>query len=223
MYSPTYFAVVALFGVFALWLATRIKRSGQKRTVRGLLSLVVVFALAIAGNLSDWPFGTPRDPQTPSSGEITEPAMASDGDSLRIGRLRIRLVDIDAPELHQCCRDAGGHLNKCGEISRDHLRGLIANRDVSCTWREVDQNDRALATCHAGDINLNARMVEDGEAIPYHRRHGANSWQASPRYHSEQARASSARRGLHGYADFEPPHILRANERQHQKPRISGC
>lgn len=223
MYSPTYFAVVALFGVFALWLATRLKRSGQKRTVRGLLSLAVVFALAIAANLSDWPLGAPRVQQTPSSGEITAPAVAVDGDSLRIGRLRIRLIDIDAPELHQCCKAAGGALVKCGEISREHLRRLIANRDVSCAWREVDQNDRALATCHAGGVNLNARMVEDGEAIPYHRRHGANSWQASPRYAPEHARASAARQGLHGYADYEPPHVLRANERQHHRPRIPGC
>ncbi|MFM1814400.1 MAG: hypothetical protein RLZ98_1095 [Pseudomonadota bacterium] len=167
---------------------------------------------------------TTRQPSgnAPASGSIAGRATAGDGDSLRIQSTRVRLVDIDALELDQCCRDRTGALIRCGEVSRAHLRRLIGGREVSCTWREADPNGRALATCTAVGENLNARMVEDGFAIQYYRR-SRGGWQPSPVYRAEAERARAASRGLHSYREMEPPHVLRANRRNGAPPRISGC
>ena len=45
----------------------------------------------------------------------------SDGDSLRSGKLRIRLFGIDAPEKNQQCTDADGAKWTCGETAQKAL------------------------------------------------------------------------------------------------------
>jgi endonuclease YncB( thermonuclease family) len=50
---------------------------------------------------------------TPALADITGPARVVDGDPLRVGDTKIRLVDIDAPERRQTCWRASGEF-RCG-------------------------------------------------------------------------------------------------------------
>jgi endonuclease YncB( thermonuclease family) len=72
----------------------------------------------------------------------------SDGDSFRIGGERYRLQDIDAPELHQMCKDAGGREWACGRRAREELRKLLS-RGVTCAPITRDRFGRLVATCEA--------------------------------------------------------------------------
>lgn len=94
-------------------------------------------------------------------------ATVIDGDTLVIDDTRIRLQGIDAPELHQNCTGADGHEWPCGFTSRKRLRQIIHGREVSCDPVDTDKYGRTVAVCHAGDTDLNARMVETGWAMAY--------------------------------------------------------
>ena len=63
------------------------------------------------------------------SGPVTV-TKVSDGDSLRSGKLRIRIFGIDAPELKQQCHDQNGSAWACGLAARQQLDELFAMWDV---------------------------------------------------------------------------------------------
>ena len=50
----------------------------------------------------------------PQEAPVTGRAMVADGDTLTVAGIRIRLIDIDAPELEQTCRDLRGDEWPCG-------------------------------------------------------------------------------------------------------------
>jgi len=125
-----------------------------------------------------------------------------DGDSLRpkAGGEDIRLHGIDAPELNQDCIDSSKRSYPCGRRARDHLRKLIAGREVSCRTMDVDRYNRTVAVCRAGETELNRQMVSDGWALAYR--------QHEHRYIGEEVAAQSARRGIWQGA-FERPELWR--------------
>jgi endonuclease YncB( thermonuclease family) len=110
-------------------------------------------------------------------------ARVNDGDTLSIGSERIRLYGIDAPELDQNCR-MDGEIYPCGRDARDALVRLLGNRALVCTGRQRDRYSRLLATCMAGEENVNRSMVVLGWAVAY----GA--------YESEERAARRAEAGL---------------------------
>lgn len=127
--------------------------------------------------------------------EISGNARVIDGDSLAIGDTEMRLHGIDAPEGHQTC-EVDGRTWRCGQAAAETLSMLVANRAISCRWRERDDYGRALATCYRDDMNINAMMVEVGMALAYRR--------YSSRYAAQEDTARSTRRGLWDAA-FEAP------------------
>jgi endonuclease YncB( thermonuclease family) len=90
----------------------------------------------------------------------------NDGDSVTLGKERIRLRGIDAPEFDQTCRKNGANY-PCGRRARESLSALIGARPVSCSGWERDKYDRLIATCTAGGADLNRGQVEAGWAIAY--------------------------------------------------------
>lgn len=93
---------------------------------------------------------------------------AVDGDTLRdnFGR-RIRLLDIDAPELAQTCKDKAGALWHCGRSARDALANLLQTNEIKCVLKGKDKYKRDLGTCFAnGELNINQDMVLHGWALP---------------------------------------------------------
>ena len=92
----------------------------------------------------------------------------SDGDSLRSGKLRIRLFGIDAPEKNQQCTNADGDKWACGEAAQKMLEALVAKAPyLQCDLIDTDRYGRAVMTCFAGKTDLGAALVRAGLALAY--------------------------------------------------------
>ena len=148
----------------------------------GLSSLFIALALAAAA----WSFLKP-------SGRLLEgQAHATDGDTIRIGENRLRLMGIDAPELRQTCVRAGRPYS-CGETAREVLIGMIQRGQVQCRSSGRDRYKRLLVRCTADGRDINAAMVEEGWAVSYGRD-----------YETEEARARRRSAGLWA-GEFDRP------------------
>ena len=97
---------------------------------------------------------------------ITGIAKIIDGDTIHIGKNKIRLHGIDAPEWNQSCT-INNKVWKCGEKSADTLKQLIDNQTVICEIKDIDQYKRYVAVCFSNTVNLNEQMVLNGWAIAY--------------------------------------------------------
>jgi endonuclease YncB( thermonuclease family) len=98
---------------------------------------------------------------------IAGPAEVSDGDTLVVGGLRVRLFGADAPESAQLCGTAGGGEWDCGAAATDRLRDLVEGETVTCAITERDLYGRVVAACAAGGRDLGAAMVGEGLAWAY--------------------------------------------------------
>lgn len=88
----------------------------------------------------------------------------TDGDSLRCGRERVRLLGIDAPELHRCPRDrrcAPGN----GGASKAALARAVGARKVNLQRVGKDRYGRTIAIVHVGRVNLSCAQLAAGQAI----------------------------------------------------------
>ena len=159
---------------------------------------IALDALAVIGLTGLILYGLDMVPGGNFSGNM----IAVDGDSLRpkAGGEDIRLHGIDAPELNQSCQDAGGQNYPCGRRARDHLRKLVAGRQVDCRTRDVDRYGRTVAVCTAGETDLNRQMVSDGWALAYR--------QHEHRYVRDEVAAQAARRGI-WQGTFDRPELWR--------------
>lgn len=129
---------------------------------------------------------------------VTGTARASDGDTLRLGGDRIRLLGIDAPELEQSCTDAGGHDWPCGRKAHEYLQRLLAGR-ISCSPDGHDKYGRILARCSVAGRDLGADLVAAGMAVSY------------PDYGAEEAAARADHRGV-WQGSFTQPRLWRQRQ-----------
>ncbi|ARQ02082.1 thermonuclease family protein [Pseudorhodoplanes sinuspersici] len=143
----------------------------------------------------------------PKPTAMTSPVTVIDGDSLRTGPETIRILNIDAPELHQSCRDEQGREWPCGRAARRRLAELTAKGDVACTSQGRDRFGRTLATCTAKGVDdIGAVMVREGLAVNF-------GGETGP-YASIEDDARIAKRGL-WRGSFERPQAWRdAHPRQ---------
>lgn len=93
----------------------------------------------------------------------------SDGDTLRVAGVKIRLWGIDAPEKAQQCQGGDGATYMCGEKSTMALTALIGGRPVECSHRDTDRYGRVVAQCSVAGADLGAMMVAAGQAVAYTR------------------------------------------------------
>jgi endonuclease YncB( thermonuclease family) len=123
---------------------------------------------------------------------------AVDGDSLTIGGERMRLLNIDAPELNQTCERAGKSWS-CGREAKAMLQNLAASVDMQCSGDDRDRYQRLLVVCRSGGLDINGAMVGSGMAVSY----GG--------YRDEEEQAKAERAGLWAGA-FEMPRNVRDHE-----------
>ncbi|MSU89422.1 thermonuclease family protein [Rhodobacteraceae bacterium 2CG4] len=90
-----------------------------------------------------------------------------DGDTFEMDGRRIRLLNIDAPEIGQTCRDAAGQAWRCGEAAANALRALVARGPVRCAADDVDLYGRDLAHCTAGGADIGGALVAQGLAVAF--------------------------------------------------------
>jgi endonuclease YncB( thermonuclease family) len=167
------------------------------RSPRHLIVWLVIIAVgaAVTQILKDWQDPTSSPPRQ-TADIVTGRARVVDGDSLEIGRTRIRLFGIDAPEGRQDCRDAQDKTYRCGTAARRELASLIGSRDVSCT--PVGQShDRRVAVCKVEGRDLSESMIRKGFAVEL-RQHSKG------RYAAAEREAREAKRGLWA-GSFERP------------------
>ena len=90
-----------------------------------------------------------------------------DGDSLEQGRLRIRLIDIDAPEFFQECYDENENVYECGKKASEVLESYVAG-GITCKKVGTDRYKRSLMECFdEKQENINKKMVLNGWAVAY--------------------------------------------------------
>ena len=127
-----------------------------------------------------------------------------DGDTLVIGREKIRLKNIDAPERKQTCV-CGGKKTKCGVKAKKTLSGFIEKRNVSCVSSERDIYGRLLAECFITvgkeKISLNTLMIREGMAIVISKH--------DETLLIEESNAIHAKKGVWGCEKFEMPSDFR--------------
>jgi endonuclease YncB( thermonuclease family) len=128
--------------------------------------------------------------------DLSGAARIVDGDTIWIGKTKIRLHGIDAPETRQECLGRDGGSYRCGEASTDSLRALVGSEPVLCEGDTYDRYKRLIAVCYSGTVNLNAELVRQGWALAYRR--------YSKDYISAEKEAQAAKRGMWA-GEFEPP------------------
>ena len=89
-----------------------------------------------------------------------------DGDTIHIGKNKIRLHGIDAPEIKQTCKIKDKIWN-CGIESSVNLKKLIGKKNIKCEVSDIDRYKRYIAECYLNNLNINQYMVRQGWAIAY--------------------------------------------------------
>ena len=89
---------------------------------------------------------------------VSGPAFIVDGDTITIQRIQIRLLGIDAPELH----------HPFGQVAKSALWQMCAGQTVNAEILEKDDHGRTVAVCRLDDgRDLSAEMVKLGLAIDW--------------------------------------------------------
>jgi endonuclease YncB( thermonuclease family) len=91
-------------------------------------------------------------------------AYVVDGDSLRCGAERLRLLGIDAPELHGCPRwrtCVSGN----GDASKASLRQAVRQGAIRYRFVTRDRFGRAVVVAWAGAVNLSCWQLVQGQAV----------------------------------------------------------
>ena len=132
--------------------------------------------------------------------EIAGPVVVTqvtDGDSLKSGKLRIRLFGIDAPEQRQLCEQANGNNWACGKAATAAMGGIVAGTArLRCELLDTDRYGRLVMRCFAGETDIAQALVAKGLAVAYRR--------YSKDYVDVEDRAAAAGRGM-WQGPFEMP------------------
>jgi len=96
---------------------------------------------------------------------LTCTPIATDGDSLRCGDERIRLLAIDAPEMRPC--QPAGRVCVPGDPirSRDSLAKAISVGTVEIERVGKDKYGRTLAIVTVGGVNVSCHQIRTGNAV----------------------------------------------------------
>lgn len=140
---------------------------------------------------------------------VAGPATVIDGDTILVSNTKVRLFSIDAPEAGQTCNRDGAMWN-CGAEATRQLSALVGSATVVCQSRGIDDYRRTLAVCSAGQLNLNATMVEEGWATAYRK--------YSDDYGAQEYRARAERRGIWS-SSFDLPETFRLAQRSAHEER----
>ena len=141
----------------------------------------------------------------PAHVDITGNPRVVDGDTIHIGKTKIRLHGIDAPEMKQTCRTSKGKEQKCGVMAKQALERLVRGQKVTCKGDKRDRYKRLIAVCYVGPFNINEQMVVDGWALAYRKYSGD--------YVRAETFAKSRREGV-WRGSFEKPREWRRQKRK---------
>ena len=124
-----------------------------KRGILGIVAIVGVVAVLLA---------------ITAFTDVTGNARVVDGDTIHIGKTKVRLWGIDAPETKQVCQ-RDGKLWQCGEAATEALRQFIGNSPVICESHGKDRYGRMIGKCNVNGLDIGGEMVSRGLALAYTR------------------------------------------------------
>ena len=124
-----------------------------------------------------------------------------DGDTIKLGDVKIRFNGIDAPEINQTCVASEGKV-ACGKISKDILLTKVTNNKISCTDEGKDFYGRVLGECFVNGESLSSYLVREGFAFAYRK--------YSDKYILDEEYAKSNKLGMWSMK-FEYPWDFRKN------------
>lgn len=96
-----------------------------------------------------------------------------DGDTIRCGRERVRIANVDAPELPDSpkCQDRRQSYARCdfaaGEASRGALVRLLSRGRVMIERLGTDPYGRTLATVSVNGVDADDYLIAQGLAKPW--------------------------------------------------------
>ena len=92
-----------------------------------------------------------------------------DGDTVQLAsRERVRLLDIDAPELHAGRKGHAGPFPEPGAVeARDALRAMVEGRRVQVERHGRDKYGRTLARVIVDGVDVGAELLSRGLVKPY--------------------------------------------------------
>lgn len=96
---------------------------------------------------------------------LTCALIAIDGDTLRCGKERIRLLGIDAPELPGHCRRGRRCVEGDPVASRASLAAAVARGKAQIARRGHDRYGRTLARVRVNGVDLSDYQVRVGAAV----------------------------------------------------------
>jgi endonuclease YncB( thermonuclease family) len=79
----------------------------------------------------------------------------TDGDTIKLNGTTWRLWGVDAPELHQTCKDGWA----AGIESKRTLERLIAAGSIRCELKDTDRYGRSVGLCRTGEQDLGAARM----------------------------------------------------------------
>jgi len=126
----------------------------MERTILIFKFLFTIFFLIILNN------------KVQSENFIEGKAKIIDGDTIHIGKNKIRFHGIDAPEIKQTCL-INNNIWNCGLESKKALKNFILEKKVNCKIIDTDRYDRFIGVCFVNNKNINKYMVKSGWAIAY--------------------------------------------------------
>lgn len=181
----------------------------------GLMTLALTGAvLAAAGQ---WPRRhdggrQASAPAGPSEVLVGTVVGIADGDTLTIldgqkAQRRVRLLGIDAPESSQAW----------GQRAKQHLSGLVFQRQVEVWVRGVDRYGRTLGKVVLFGRDVNLEMVTEGLAWHYAQFAKEQFQGDADAYHRAEVAARAERRGLWADGEAVPPW-----EWRHQKQKVGA-
>lgn len=133
---------------------------------------------------------------------VTGIPTVTDGDTLVIGGVKVRLFGIDAPESSQTCTRAG-KVYGCGREAAFALADLVRNKTDTCARKDTDRYGRMVGVCRVGGTEVNRALVQQGWALPYLQYGGGI-------YSGAAGQAKSAGKGLYA-GTFQNPWDYRKN------------
>ena len=139
-----------------------------------------------------------------SKEKILGKAIIIDGDTIHIGKNKIRLHGIDAPEYRQTCT-IDKEMWNCGIESKIALENFILTKEVNCEIIDVDQYRRFVGICFLENQNINQYMVRNGWAIAYR--------YYSDDYIDQEEKAKQKKLGI-WQGKFEEPYLFRKKQKK---------
>ncbi|WP_299207183.1 thermonuclease family protein [uncultured Tateyamaria sp.] len=125
-----------------------------------------------------------------------------DADTVDVGKIRVRLHAIDAPEQDQLCQTDQGADFACGAWATARVVEAFEGRRATCDHVDRDRYGRVVARCSMQGVDMGRHIVREGWAFAA-RAYGLD-------YDLDEKVAYVAGRGLHAFQLQSPTQFLQA-------------